>query len=77
MNLSQLFHLTGAFTATELLLRSGLKRWPILIAVAIFCILLEVYQWHNEAMYAGKMLDSCMDILADGIGITLAAWRRR
>ena len=76
MNPSQIFHLCGAFTATELLLRTRLRRWPIIVFVCICCIMLEVYQWHNEPMYTGKVLDTVLDIIADGFGITAAAYRR-
>ena len=67
------FHFSMCFTATVLLMRLGLTRRGAACIVAACAVLLEVYQWLFEPHYAGKGLDTAVDMIANVIGITLAA----
>ena len=64
-------HLCGAFTLTTVAMHFTDPQTAA-IGIAIGSIALECYQWARQPWYAGKEADTALDLIADGVGITLA-----
>ena len=64
-------HLCGAFTLTTVAMHFTDPQTAA-IGIAIGSIALEAYQAQYEQDYPTKRLDTALDLIADGVGITLA-----
>ena len=64
-------HLCGAFTLTTVAMHFTDPQTAA-IGIAIGSIALEAYQAQYEPDYPTKRLDTALDLIADGVGITLA-----
>jgi len=64
-------HLAGAFTLTTVAMHFTDPQTAA-IGIAIGSIALEAYQHQYEQDYPTKRLDTALDLIADGVGITLA-----
>ena len=64
-------HLAGAFMLTTVAMHFTDPQTAA-IGIAIGSIALEAYQHQYEQDYHTKRLDTALDLIADGVGITLA-----
>ena len=70
-SLSTWAHLAGAFMLTTVAMHFTDPQTAA-IGIVIGSIALEAYQAQCEPDYPTKRLDTALDLIADGVGITLA-----